>query len=208
MNKDQSTPQLSDAGTLSFYDREAETYAAKQRPAEMPASFERFVKALPNSAAVLDLGSGDGYYAAVFEQLGHDVTALDGSSGLAAIASRRLSRPVRVARFDELDDFEAFDGVWAHASLLHAPLGALPHLFHLVHRSLRPGGVFHASFKTGPDEGRDRLGRYYNFPAQETIEMALGEAGTWSDIAYETGEGHGYDGVSTGWIIFLARKDT
>lgn len=196
----------SDPQTLSFYDAEAETYASKQRPDEMPASFHRFAAALPPSACVLDLGSGDGHYAAAFEAMGHDVTAMDGSAGLAAIASNRLARPVRIARFDQLDDTNAFDGVWAHASLLHAPLESLPDLMHRIHQSLRPHGIFHASFKTGQSEGRDKLGRYYNFPTQTDLERAMARSGDWADVTYDTGDGVGYDGTTTGWIILFARK--
>ncbi|MEO0962130.1 MAG: class I SAM-dependent methyltransferase [Pseudomonadota bacterium] len=196
----------SDSQTLTFYDAEAETYAAKARPAEMPASFHRFAAALPSTAHVLDLGSGDGHYAAAFEAKGHHVTAMDGSAGLAAIASKRLVRPVRVARFDELADIDAFDGVWAHASLLHAPLDSLPDLIGRIHRSLRAQGIFHASFKTGQPEGRDKLGRYYNFPTQTDLQNAMARSGDWMDVTYDAGEGIGYDGTTTGWIILFARK--
>lgn len=196
----------SDEQTLTFYDEEAATYASKARPDSMPASFDRFVAALPETASVLDLGSGDGHYAAALESLGCTVTAMDGSKGLAEIASRRLSNPVRIARFDQLEDVNAFDGVWAHASLLHAPLECLPDLFSRIHRSLRDGGIFHASFKTGRTPGRDRLGRYYNFAARSDLEHALGVAGNWGDMTFETGDGVGYDGERTGWIILFARK--
>jgi SAM-dependent methyltransferase len=196
----------SDPQTLSFYDAEAKTYASKQRPDEMPASFHRFAAALPSTAHVLDLGSGDGHYAAALEAMGHDVTAMDGSAGLAAIASKRLAKPVRVARFDELEDIDAFDGVWAHASLLHAPLKSLPDLMGRIHKSLRPNGIFHASFKTGQPEGRDKLGRYYNFPTRTDLQDAMSRSGNWTDIIYDTGDGIGYDGKSTGWIILFARK--
>lgn len=196
----------SDPQTLSFYDAEAETYASKQRPDEMPASFHRFAAALPPSACVLDLGSGDGHYAAAFEALGHDVIAMDGSAGLAAIASKRLAKPVRVARFDELEDIDAFDGVWAHASLLHAPLESLADLMARIHKSLRLNGIFHASFKTGQPEGRDKLGRYYNFPTHAELQSAMARSGNWVDVTYDTGQGFGYDGTTTGWIILFARK--
>ena len=34
------------------------------------------------------------------------------------IASRRLGRPVETLLFDELDEHDAYDGVWASACLL------------------------------------------------------------------------------------------
>jgi len=196
----------SDRPTLTYYDEEAETYAQKQRSADLPASFGRLVSALPPGAHVLDLGSGDGYFSEEFEKRGFTVTAMDGSAGLAAIAGKRLTHPVRIARFDELADVETFDCVWAHASLHHAPLEALPDIIARVHRSLRPGGVFHMSVKTGKPAGRDRLGRFYCYPSRTDIEAALAGAGSWQETVFETTHRKGYDGVATDWIILFARK--
>ena len=43
----------------------------------------------------------------------------DGSPEMAAVASRRLGRPVGTMLFHDLDAVEAYDGVWANACLLH-----------------------------------------------------------------------------------------
>ena len=131
---------------------------------------------------------------------------MDGSAGLAGIASKRLKRPVRVARFDELANVSTFDGVWAHASLHHAPLEALPDAIARIHRSLKPGGVFHMSVKTGKPTGRDKLGRFYCYPSHTDIEAALAKAGNWQETDFETVHRKGYDGVVTDWIILFARK--
>ena len=34
----------------------------------------------------------------------------------------------------------------------------------------------------------------------------MSRSGNWTDIIYDTGDGIGYDGKSTGWIILFARK--
>lgn len=198
--------KTSDQHTIAFYDAEAQTYALKKREPGLPPSFSYFVDALPAGGHVLDLGSGDGHFAHAFEVRGFDVTAMDGSAGLAAIAGERLSKPVRVARFDELEDVAAFDGVWAHASLHHAPLDALPDAIARIHRSLKPGGVFHMSVKSGKPAGRDALGRFYCYPARADIDQALAAAGAWSETDFTTTHRKGYDGVATDWIILFARK--
>ncbi|MGD1933642.1 MAG: class I SAM-dependent DNA methyltransferase [Candidatus Phaeomarinobacter sp.] len=196
----------SDPQTLTYYDKEAETYARKQRSAELPMSFDRFVAALPAGGHVLDLGAGDGYFSQELESRGFEVTATDGSAGLAAIASKNLRRPVRVSRFDELEDIATYDGVWAHATLHHAPLEAVPDIIARVHRSLKLGGVFHMSVKTGRPAGRDKLGRFYCYPSRENVDSALSQAGGWQEILFETGNRKGYDGVATDWLILFARK--
>lgn len=94
------------------------------------------------------------------------MTSLDGSAGLARIAQTRLGRPVRVQLFEDIEDEAAFDGVWANASLLHVPTPGLPQVLGRVRRALKPGGLFHASYKAGQGEGRDTLGRYFNFPSE------------------------------------------
>ena len=52
---------------------------------------------------------------------GFDVTPTDGSPEMAEVASRRLGRPVGTLLFHDLDEVEAYDGVWANACLLHVP---------------------------------------------------------------------------------------
>lgn len=78
---------------------------------------------------------------------GIEVTATDASSRLATLASQRIGRPVRVMRFDELNEVEVFDGVWANACLLHVPFGSLASVLSLIRASLRVNGILFASFK-------------------------------------------------------------
>src|SRR5690606_30422068 len=100
-----------DPDTLAFYDAEAEAYAARGDRTDVGGPLLDFMTRLAPAAHVLDLGSGDGRHSAVMMEAGFEVTPLDGSAGLAAIASRRLGKPVRIARFDEIEDVEAFDAI-------------------------------------------------------------------------------------------------
>jgi len=187
-----------DPATLAFYDREAEVYVAREQTAD-PA-VDRFVARLAPGAVVLELGCGGGRDAEAMLKAGLKVTPTDGSEAMAAQAQARLGVPVRVMRFAELDEVQTFDGVWANASLLHAPAEALPDILGRVWRALRPGGLFCASFKAGDGPGRDSLGRYYNFPSAEALERHLRGAGSWSDLVIESGTGGGYDGVQRQWL--------
>ncbi len=76
----------------------------------------------------------------------------------------------------------------------------------LVHRALKPHGLLAASFKSGGTEGRDSLGRYYNYLNAEELEPMLRAAGGWSTLELKTGHGKGYDGTETGWVEVVARK--
>ncbi|RYE83733.1 MAG: class I SAM-dependent methyltransferase, partial [Hyphomicrobiales bacterium] len=134
-----------------------------------------------------------------------DVSPTDGSPELAAQAQKRLGRPVSVLLFEDLVAEAAFDGVWANACLLHVPRPALPGIVARVHRALRPGGVFYASYKAGEAEGRDRFGRYYNYPDADWLRTAYGNAG-WNRIDIEEDLGGGYDQEPTRWLHAIAIK--
>ena len=95
---------------------------------------------------------------------GFAVRATDGSPEMAEVASRRLGRPVetRCCSMNSTSS-DAYDGVWASACLLHVPSDEFAGILARIHRALKASGVFYASFKVGEDDGRDSLGRYYNY---------------------------------------------
>ena len=195
---------LHDADTLAFYDREAAVYAARTRGE--PVRLRAFLEQLRPRAAILELGCGGGQDAELMSAAGFEVTATDGSAGLAAEAQARLGRPVRVMRFEELEDVAAYDAVWANACLLHVPEDGLADVLARIHRALKPGGRFYAGFKSGDGGDRDSLGRYYNFPSEERLRAAYAAAGAWEPLDVTTGQGGGFDGVQRTWLHVLAVK--
>jgi SAM-dependent methyltransferase len=101
---------------------------------------------------VLDAGCGAGRDAAAFRALGYQVTATEAAPSLAALASRHIGLPVEVKTFDQFDWREAFDGVWACASLLHVPRTELPAAVARLRTALVPNGVLWMSFRHGLDD--------------------------------------------------------
>lgn len=193
-----------DADTLGFYAAEAGVYAGRARELG-EARLRGFAQLLPAGGKVLELGCGGGQDSAALLALGLDVTPTDGSPELAAEAQKRLRRPVSVLLFENLVAETVFDGVWANACLLHVPRSALPGILARVQRALRPGGVFYASYKAGEAEGRDRFGRYYNYPDAAWLRTAYGQGG-WSRIDIEEDLGGGYDQEPTRWLHATAIK--
>ena len=190
--------------TTSFYDDNAETYAARDRKPPT-ARLDAFLAALPEKARILELGCGGGQDCAYMLSKGFDVTPTDGSAELARQAEKLIGRPVKVMRFEELCAHEEFDGVWAEASLLHVPRADLPGILTLIRSALKQDGVFHASFKAGTAEGHDSFGRYYNYPSMEWLQT-LFDAGGWRDISINEVDGGGYDGKPTRWLHLATRK--
>lgn len=194
-----------DGDTLAFYAGEAAAYAGRGRKAER-SLIARFTARLSPGARILELGCGGGQDSAEMLAQGFDVVPTDGSPELAQEAARRLGREVRVLLFEDIDEQAAYDGVWAHACLLHVPRAALPGILARIHRALRPGGLFFASYKAGEAEGRDRFGRFFNYPSPGWLRTAYGGQG-WHSLSIEEASGSGYDGESTRWLHACAVKN-
>jgi len=190
--------------TSAFYEENAKTYANRAR--SLPKrQLDVFLAGIAPGGAILELGCGGGQDSAYMLSQGFQVTATDGSAELARQAEALIGRPVKVMLFQELDADSAFDGVWAHASLLHVPRAELPDVFTRIRRALRTGGLLHASFKAGEAEGHDGFGRYYNYPSREWLSALLTKGG-WRNLAIKESDGSGYDGKPTRWLAVSAER--
>ena len=193
-----------DDDTLQFYRRNAEAYASW---AKAPSTrLKGFMALLPPQAAILELGCGAGNHSALMLAAGFKLRATDGSPEMAAIASRRLGHPVETMLFDELSDRDAYDGVWASACLLHVPRDELAGILGRIHRALKPDGVFYASFKIGEGDGRDHLGRYYNYPPPEWLQATYAAAGPWRSVSSGTSEIRSFDQTPATLLHLVVRK--
>jgi len=193
-----------DDATLQFYRKNAASYADW---AKAPSSrLIGFLGLLPAGGSILELGCGAGNHAAEMLARGFVVRATDGSPEMAEVASRRLNHPVEAMRFDELDERETYDGVWASACLLHVPRDELAEIFARIHRALKSGGVFYASYKIGERAGRDSLGRYYNYPSQDWLKAAYDSAGTWQMLKSDTSEIKSFDEAPATMLHLVVRK--
>ncbi len=194
-----------DEATLQFYRRNAESYAAWAKAPS--ARLVGFLALLPEGGSILELGCGAGNHAAEMLARGFALRATDGSPEMAEIASLRLNHPVEVMRFDELEERETFDGVWASACLLHVPRPELAGILTRIHRALKTGGVFYASFKAGEGDGRDSLGRYYNYVSADWLRAAYAEAGRWQCLGSDTSEIKSFDEARATMLHLVMRKD-
>ena len=162
--------------TLNWYRKNAETFIAGTENADMTALYRRFLDLVPAGGHIMDLGCGAGSAALYFTRMGYKVLAVDGCRELCEHTRRRAGCRVRQLRFEELDYTDAFDGIWACASLLHVPKAGLPGVLRLVRRAMKKGGVFYASFKYGDTE-RDKNGRFFSDFTEASLRALLDEAG-------------------------------
>ncbi len=108
-------------------------------------------------------------------------------------------------QFDALDADASFDGVWAHACLLHVPQANLSGTLTAIHRSLRADGLHFANYKLGNGENRDTLGRLNNFPDSAWLKSIYRSAG-FEIIDAEQYKGQGCDGMQRDWLALTVRK--
>lgn len=197
---------MHDKLTLDFYAREAPVYVSsglKGGSRHMAGFLERLH---PNSR-ILELGCGGGKDARQMIDAGHDVVVTDGTPEIAAKARAFLNHPVQVLRFEDLSEVNAYDAIWANASLLHVPRSDLPDVLGKVLTALKPDGLHHATYKAGGQEGRDRHERYFNYLSSEQAVDMYEQSGDWSILSVTEYTGGGYDkGVKSPWIAVLAKK--
>ena len=199
-------PQSFDTETQRFYEGDITAYAAQSMRLTPWGQIEAFMKKLPAGGTILDLGCGAGRDSRMFIDKGFAVTAVDGSSAMAREAERHLDMTVGVMEFSAMPWVAAFDGIWASASLLHVPRPALGTVLGLVHRALKPGGLHYASYKAGEADGRDGLGRYYNYVDPDLLRNAYEAGGDWRDLLIMERDGGSYDGAPTRWLhVFVNR---
>ena len=146
--------------TLRYYDENAAAFTTDTVTSDMGAIQEAFIRQLHPGAHILDLGCGSGRDSKLFLSKGFTVTPVDGSGEMCTIAKAYTGLEVRQLLFKNLDYIEAFDAVWACASLLHVPSNDLPHIF------------LYCSFKYGTFEG-ERNGRFFTDLTEDGIEKLL-----------------------------------
>lgn len=194
---------MTDKSTIDIYDEKAAEYRELTESMGEFRELQAFAAALPEGAHVLDLGCGPGLYAAWLAEQGVSVEATDASSQMVAIAGQQPGVTARQAVFDDLVEVDAYDGVWANFSLLHAARADMPGLLARVHRALKPGGLFHIGMKLGDGEGPDRIGRFYAYYTEAELDHLLAEAG-FTPTGRNRGKGIGMDGTMAHYITVLS----
>lgn len=150
--------------TISYYDKNAAEFCKNTIDADMSFCRDKFLKYLSAGASILDAGCGSGRDSIAFKQLGYQITAMDASPKICQEAEKVLGQKVLCKTFEEIDDVQMYESIWACASLLHVPKRKMKDVFCRLKRALKDGGVLYVSFKYGEEEKvvNGRLFSYYN----------------------------------------------
>ncbi len=160
--------------TLIYYNQNAEAFTQNTINVNFKSTQERFLKKLSANSKILDFGCGSGRDTKYFLSQGHHVTAIDGSEELCRLASKYTGIPVKQMLFQDLNEEEAYDAIWACSSILHLPHQELRSVFSKMALALKQNGIVYTSFKYGTFEG-ERNGRYFTDMTEETFEILLQE---------------------------------
>ena len=129
---------------------------------------DKFLQLLDSQSSILDFGCGSGRDTKYFLEKGYHVTATDGSAELCKLASAFTGIEVKEMLFQELDDINKYDGIWACSSILHLPKKELFPVLRKMCIALKSAGVIYSSFKYGDFEG-ERNGRYFTDFTEDTF---------------------------------------
>ena len=173
--------------TLNYYNSNADQFFASTIEADISALRSRFTKYLKQSDYILDLGCGSGRDTKAFLDQGFSVDAIDGSEELCKKASEYTGIQVKHQYFQDINEEDKYDGVWACASLLHVAYDELTDVFTRIHKVLKQNGIIYMSFKLG-DSDVIRDGRCFTdmndlrFDALNVQKLGFEEIDRWQTI--------------------------
>jgi SAM-dependent methyltransferase len=146
--------------TLEYYNKNAAGFVWGTVSVDLKKTQDRFLEKLAAGDYILDFGCGSGRDTKYFLEKGYQVDAADGSEELCKMASDYTKIGVKQMLFEELDEIQKYDGIWACASILHLSKTVLADVLKKMAVALKNDGVVYISFKYGDFEG-ERNGRYF-----------------------------------------------
>ncbi|MDD7227171.1 MAG: methyltransferase domain-containing protein [Firmicutes bacterium] len=146
--------------TIEYYNENVDKFVNDTQDVVFCATQDLFLSYLNEGNSILDLGCGSGRDTKYFLSKGYKVDATDGSEEICKVASDYIGINVKCLLFNELDEIDKYDGIWACASILHLDKDDLIDVFHRIARALKDNGILYTSFKYSEFEGM-RNGRYF-----------------------------------------------
>ena len=146
--------------TIEYYNENVSKFVNDTQDVVFCATQDLFLSYLNEGDSILDLGCGSGRDTKYFLSKEYKVDATDGSEEICKVASDYTGINVKCLLFNELDEIDKYDGIWACASILHLDRDDLIDVFHRIARALKDNGILYTSFKYSEFEGM-RNGRYF-----------------------------------------------
>jgi ubiquinone/menaquinone biosynthesis C-methylase UbiE len=198
--------------TIKWYDEHAEEYSNATFQTASTDLIDTFVNYLPSHPKVLDAGCGSGRDCNFLHESGAEVTGVDLSKGLLDFAKKQYHELQFVqANFLDLPfENESFDGLWAHAALVHLEsIEDVKKALVEFHRVLRDKGILHVYVRERPPTGERDLyfdkERYFRYFTQEEMGGYVKSAGFIIKENTLRQSKHKRKGIR--WICIFAEKE-
>ena len=158
---------------MNYYDTHADDFISGSLNADMQPVYDEFLPLIISGGRILDAGCGSGRDSKYFISKGYQVDAFDLSEEMVKFATELTGIAVEQKSFADLDLVNAYDGVWACASLLHVPNEILAQCMENSINSLISGGIMYCSFKYGETNMSDQHNRRFTNMTEQTIRNYL-----------------------------------
>lgn len=191
--------------TLEYYVDNAQDFFDSTCDKEMSAIYHKFLPLIPLHGTILDAGCGSGRDSYHFLSKAYKVNAFDASKEMAALAAIYIGQEVKCLTFEQIDDVEDYDGIWAAASLLHIPFSELPRTIRHLSKTLKYGGVFYASFKYGEGE-YNKEGRHFTPLNEEKAQILLSKIDSLEFLEIWLSDDVRQERKGEKWLNLLAKK--
>lgn len=156
--------------TIDYYNENAKKYFDLTYNADMSIQYDHFLQYVKRDGKILDFGCGSGRDSLYFKNKGYDVTAIDGSKELCKIAREYTGIDVKNMKFDEFNDIDYYDGIWACGTLLHLHNSEILEVLKKLRDALKDTGYMFVALKNGKGEEQILDGRYYNYFELNDVE--------------------------------------
>lgn len=191
--------------TINYYNENAKKFIDGTVSVDFRSIQDTFLELLPENAKILDFGCGSGRDTKYFLEHGCRVVAMDGSLELCKAASEYTGITVKHILFQELNEKERYDGIWACASILHVKSEELPEIIRKMSLATIANGIIYLSFKYGDFEG-ERNGRYFTDMTEESMaELLVGFPELRVEKQWITGDVRDGRGDER-WLNMILRK--
>ena len=170
--------------TLDYYNNHAKDYFDFTVNADMQTQYDAFLKYVKREGKILDFGCGSGRDSLYFKNKGYNVTAIDGSEEMCKIAREYTGLDVKCMNFNDFNEVNSYDGIWACGTLLHVKRKEVLNMLIKLRDALTENGHIFTAFKNGNGEEITKDGRYYCYFDLDEMEDLTNQANLDTVLVY------------------------